>query len=113
MGEAKNDMEGKKIICVGAPTETTDAANQIYVDTAVAGAAAAASTVVTDNGFRRLRNLREPKVFLDATNKGFTDSSDSLLQQSINSVSTNISYLEDFIFSKGYIKKVTLNEAYL
>ena len=110
IGEAKNDMEGRTITHVGTPTEATDAANKIYVDTAVAGAAAAASTVVTDNGFRRLRNLREPKLFLDATNKGYTDYGDDLLRQSINSVSTNISYLEDFIFSKGYIKKVTLNE---
>ena len=97
-------MEGQKIIHVGTPTEETDAANKIYVDRSLA------LMTITDNGFSRLRNLREPKVYLDAVNKGYTDSNDDLLRQSINSISTNINYLEDFIFSKGYIKKVTLNE---
>ena len=105
-------MRGRKITHVGNPVVISDAANKFYVDASIIDALNEASLkFITDNRFHRLRNLKELKAFLDATNKIYTDSSDAHLRKSINSVSTNINYIEDFIFSKGYIKKVTLNEA--
>ena len=51
-----------------------------------------------------------PIKFTDASTKA--DNANESLKQIIASSSTNIRFLEDFIFEKGYIKKKILNASF-
>ena len=99
-------MEGRKITHVGNPVVISDAANKFYVDASIMDALNEASLkFITDNRFHRLRNLKEPKAFLDATNKIYTDSSDALLRQSINSNFAEHQLPRRFYFQQGLYQK--------
>ena len=88
--ENKNDMGGEKIINVGSPTQPTDGANKQYID-------------------KRLRNLKEPIKLTDGANKGYIDNETNYLYREIEATNADIRNLQDFIFHKGYVQKLPLN----
>ena len=88
--ENKNDMGGERISNVGNPTQPTDGANKQYID-------------------KRLRNLKEPIKLTDGANKGYIDNETNYLYREIEATNADIRYLQDFIFHKGYVQKLILN----
>ena len=65
----------------------------------------------SDMGNSRIRILKEPIKFSDASTKDYVDNGNRRLEQLVDSTNTIIKFLEGIVFDKRYIKKITLNAA--